>query len=83
MDYYLFTARSITHAQRMAQELERFGISAGIRRAGAGMSRNGCGYTLRIAPQRYQRALELLRRAGSRPVKIFYVNGTTTREVLP
>ena len=35
MDYYLFAARSVTHAQRMARLLSDAGISAKIRRAGA------------------------------------------------
>lgn len=34
MDYYLFAARSVTHAQRMARLLSDAGISAKIRRAG-------------------------------------------------
>ena len=35
MDYYLFAARSVTHAQRMARLLSDAGISAKIHRAGA------------------------------------------------
>ena len=34
MDYYLFAARSVTHAQRMARLLSDAGISAKIHRAG-------------------------------------------------
>ena len=48
MDYYLFAARSVTHAQRMARLLSDAGISAKIRRAGAAITERGCGYTLEI-----------------------------------
>ena len=44
MDYYLFAARSVTHAQRMARLLSDAGISAKIRRAGAAITERGCGY---------------------------------------
>ena len=52
MDYYLFAARSVTHAQRMARLLSDAGISAKIRRAGAAITERGCGYTLEI-PRRH------------------------------
>ena len=48
MDYYLFAARSVTHAQRMTRLLSDAGISAKIRRAGAAITERGCGYTLEI-----------------------------------
>ena len=54
MDYYLFAARSVTHAQRMARLLSDAGISAKIRRAGAAITERGCGYTLEI-PRRHAR----------------------------
>ena len=41
MDYYLFVARSITHAQRMAGALSEAGVPSRIRRAGAGISERG------------------------------------------
>ena len=46
MDYYLFAARSVTHAQQMAGVLSGAGIGARIRRAGADVTGRGCGYTL-------------------------------------
>ena len=49
MDYYLFAARSVTHAQRMARLLSDAGISAKIRRAGAAITERGCGYTLAVS----------------------------------
>ena len=78
MDYYLFTARSVTHAQRMAQILERAGIYVKIRRNSAGGS--GCGYTLQVAARQYRRAVSALRQAGQLPVKVFSVSGGERRE---
>ncbi|MBE7008176.1 MAG: DUF3343 domain-containing protein [Ruminococcaceae bacterium] len=81
MDYYLFTARSITHAQQMAQVLERSGVYIKIRRVSPGMTKNGCGYTLQVASRQYRRAAEVLREAGIRPVKVFHVVNGQRQEV--
>ena len=83
MDYYLFTARSVTHAQRMAQALERSGIYVKIRRVGKELTKSGCGYTLQVPERRYAQALETLRAAGVRPVRIFSVTGGVMYEVAP
>lgn len=83
MDYYLFTARSITHAQRMAQELERSGIYVKIRRVGRELTKSGCGYTLQVPERRYEQAADTLRVAGARPIKVFLVSGGVMREVAP
>ena len=82
MDHYLFTARSITHAQQMAQVLERSGVGTRMRRVGNGITKSGCGYTLQIAERRYGQAAEALREAGLRPVKIFHVVNGESREVM-
>ena len=81
MDYYLFTARSVTHAQRMAQALERSGIYVKIRRVGKELTKSGCGYTLQVPERRYAQALETLRAANVRPIKIFSVLGGVMYEV--
>ena len=83
MDYYLFTARSITHAQRMAQVLERSGVYVKIRRVGRELTKSGCGYTLQVPERRYAQALEALRAADVRPVRIFSVLGGVMYEVAP
>ena len=69
MDYYLFAARSVTHAQRMARLLSDAGISAKIRRAGAAITERGCGYTLEI------------RAGGVLPVKVLFVSDNGMQEV--
>lgn len=81
MDYYLFTARSITHAQQMAQVLERSGVHVKMRRIGSGMTGRGCGYTLQVPQRQYHIAAEALREAGQRPVKVFFVSGDSRKEV--
>lgn len=81
MDHYLFTARSITHAQQMAQVLERSGVYIKMRRVGAGVTKSGCGYTLQVPARQFSRAAELLREAGLRPVKVFRVSNGQRREV--
>ena len=66
MDYYLFAARSVTHAQRMAQLLSDAGISAKIRRAGAAITERG----------------RPAWRAGSvLPVKVLFVSDDGMQEV--
>ena len=42
MEEYLITARSVTHAQRMAQALERRGVRAVVARAPMGLTGKGC-----------------------------------------
>ena len=81
MDYYLFAARSVTHAQQMAGVLSGAGISARIRRAGAEVTGRGCGYTLEISRRSYARALEACRAGGAQPVRILFVSGGTKQEV--
>lgn len=83
MDYYLFTARSVTHAQRMAQVLERSGIYVKMRRVGRELTRSGCGYTLQVPERRYEQAVDTLRVANVRPVGVFSVSGGAIREVTP
>ena len=81
MDAYLFVARSITHAQRMAGVLGDAGVSAKIRRAGAGISERGCGYTLEIPQRSFARAKEICRMSGILPTRVLSVSGGERREV--
>ena len=83
MDHYLFTARSVTHAQQMASALARHGVGATMRRSGGGVSGTGCGYTLQIGETKLRRAYDALSESGIRPVKVYRVSGGETREVLP
>ena len=71
MVYYLIICRSLTYAQRTAHVLER------ARRTYPGMparkviSREGCGYCVRIAERRLTDALVVLRREGLAPKQVF------------
>lgn len=82
MEYYLFVARSVTHAQQMARVLEQGGVSVRIRRVGAQMSAHGCGYTLQIAQRQYDQAIRLLKKAGKLPLKVLRSSGGKLREVV-
>lgn len=72
MEEYLITARSVTHAQRMAQVLERRGLRVAVARAPMGLTGKGCGYVLRLRGRsRTEAALRLLREAGFVPAQVF------------
>lgn len=72
MEEYLITARSVTHAQRMAQLLERRGLRASMSRAPMGLTGKGCGYVLHLrGRERTAAALELLEQAGFPPTQVF------------
>lgn len=81
MDYYLFAARSVTHAQRMARLLSDAGIASKIRRAGAATTERGCGYTLEIPRRHAARAMQTCRTGGVLPVKVLLVSSDGMQEV--
>lgn len=82
MEEYLITARSVTHAQRMAQALERRGVRAVVARAPMGLTGKGCGYVLRLrGRERTTAALRLLREAGFAPTQVFCREDDGFREV--
>ena len=81
MNHYLFLARSITHAQEMARVLEQAGIRVKTRRAGAGMTERGCGYSLEISENNFSQAKDALKESGKLPVKIFFVSNNRRQEV--
>ena len=71
MVYYLIICRSLTYAQRTAHVLERAGIPGYVLRAPKVISREGCGYCVRIAERRLTDALTVLRREGMTPKQVF------------
>ena len=81
MDYYLFSLKSITTAQRMQQVLERAGIRSTIQRAPAGLSQKGCSYVLHISAARYRDGLDLLKQYGMNPMGVFAYENGSYREV--
>jgi len=81
MDHYFLTARSVTYAQQMTRLLERSGIFVKVRRVTPDMGLRGCGYTLEVGQQRFKDALDVLRRGGKPPIRIFYDAGDGLREL--
>lgn len=71
MGEYLITARSVTHAQRMAQALAQNGFRAVIGRAPVGLTGSGCGYVLRVQEKRAVEATALLHSLGFAPARVF------------
>ena len=69
--YYLILCRSLTYAQRTARALERAGISGHIMRAPKVISREGCGYCVRISERRLSDALRVLQREGMAPKQVY------------
>ncbi len=71
MVYYLIVCRSLTHAQRTAHLLERAGIAGSVIRAPKVISREGCGYCVRVTERKLTDALMVLRREGMPPRQVF------------
>lgn len=71
MVYYLIICRSLTYAQRTAQMLERAGISGSVMRAPKLISKEGCGYCVRVPERKLTDALVVLRREGMAPKQVF------------
>lgn len=79
---YLIMCRSLTYAQRAAKILERHAISAGVTRAPAGLSGNGCSYCVTVSYGRGIAAADILRREGLLQGKIYQENTDgTVKEV--
>lgn len=81
MEEYLLTARSVTHAQRMAQALAQNGIRAAMGRAPVGLTGSGCGYVLRLPASRAPEAAVLLRSLGIGPLRVFQRQVSAYNEV--
>ena len=81
MDYYLFAARSVTHAQRMARLLSDEGVPVKIRRAGNAITGHGCGYTLEVSAKSPARAAPARRAGGVLPDQAPPSSNGTMREV--
>ena len=60
--FYLIMCRSLTHAQRIANGLERAGIPARILRSPVEISHSGCSHSVKIPAQSLSRTLTVLNR---------------------
>lgn len=76
MDAYLIVAQSITQAQHMQRALYQVGIPSRIVRGHRAISPQGCGYTLQIRGADLEPTVQLLRREGFWPFRVYaYGNG--------
>ena len=64
MNYYYFTFRSVTHAQRGEKLLQKEGVRCTLQRTPRWMEEKGCGYSLRIWARDPVQAVAALRTAG-------------------
>ena len=79
---YLIMCRSLTYAQRAARVLERAGIGAGIIKAPAGLTGNGCSYCVTVPIGKGQGAVNILRTENLLQGKVYLQNiDNTTEEV--
>lgn len=82
MEYDLLIARSVTHAQRIAQALARVGIRAQIFHAPLELTGGrGCSYAVRIRPSALPETLQIISEAGLGPVQVFSFDANGYREV--
>lgn len=78
MESYYLTCRSLTYAQKASRVLTAGGIRNILVRTSQSMSREGCGYALRVTPSELTSALGVLR-AASLPPKRVYLMGAGGR----
>ena len=71
MVFYLILCRSLTHAQRTAQALERAGIICHMMRMPKQIAAEGCGYCVKVSERWISRALVLLRQNELTPKQIY------------
>lgn len=81
MNHYLFTARSVTMAQRMGQVLGQGKLPHSVQRMPVGLTTQGCTYAVRVPEQYFDTALERLQNAGLMPVKIYFHDNNGYSEV--
>jgi hypothetical protein len=65
----------LTYAQRVANALERAGLSARVLRSPGAISPRGCSYSVRIGPKALSRALTVLNGTGL-PYEGIYVGSS-------
>lgn len=81
MDYYLFAARSVTHAQRMARLLSDAGISAKIHRAALRSPSAAAAIRWKSRAATRRAPCRPAARGGVLPVKVLFVSDDGMQEV--
>ena len=69
----LLTYRSLTYAQKAAKILERARVYAAIVRTPQELTREGCGYALKVRECDMSKTLSLLKKESASPKKVFEV----------
>lgn len=77
---YLIMCRSLTYAQRAARTLERVGISAGVIKAPAGLTGNGCSYCVTVSLNKGKKAVDKLRSENLLQGKIYLQRADNSTE---
>lgn len=75
MKFYYITFRSVTHAQRGEQALQKAGIHCTLLRTPKWMEQQGCGYSLRLWTNDTDPALRILNKAQVPTRKIYIQAG--------
>lgn len=71
MDIYYLTCRSLTYAQRVSRALTAAGIRNMVVRTPQRMSREGCGYAVRIGGDALSHALGTLASSDLPPKRVY------------
>lgn len=69
--HYLILCRSLTYAQRTARILERAAINGRVMRAPKIISKEGCGYCVKLGEKKLSEALQVLKRENMSPKQIY------------
>ena len=82
MDYYLFSAQNATIAQKMVQILQECGIAARMQRMPAALTRQGCGFAVRISREDGYEAYRCLSAENVVSKHIYLSENRVYREVI-
>lgn len=74
MESYYLTCRSLTYAQKVSRALTAARIKNMIVRTTQSMSREGCGYAVRVSPEGLTSALAALAAASIPPKRVFLLH---------
>lgn len=83
MNYNYLTCRSLTYAQRVSGALRAAGVKNMIVRTPQSISRDGCGYAVRVSADDLSRALGILASSGLSPKRVLLIRRDGTSEEVP
>ncbi len=84
MQKFILLCRSITHAQRLRDTLERIGLRCRIERPPIGLSDKGCSYAVSVKTDYITVVMQHLQEVRLLPERVFYLSEDGDyREILP